>query len=345
MTLQARRIGHCFIAVVVTVAAVTTIGPKANAAPASPAAGYGFSLYGGDVQPSAQDLDRELDAVSQTGATWLRVVFDAFRIETAKGQFDWTYPDLLVNSARKHNLKVLVVVSFAPDWSRPAGAPFSAPPTDDEDFADFAAATAQRYADRVSHWEIWNEPNATEYLTFAGDTATRYTALLKAAYSAIKKVQPNSTVITGGLSRAGQTTPPVFVERMYSAGAQGYFDAVAMHPYVSPAGITADPYNGWTDVARVHAIMVAHGDGGKSIWLTELGAPTAAGPDGVSQQEQAKQITDVLAAAASTGFCGPAFIFTVRDVGGARASDPNYSFGALLTADWQPKAAAGVLHR
>ena len=36
--------------------------------------------------------------------------------------------------------------------------------------------------------------------------------------------------------------------------------------------------------------------------MTEFGAPTSApSADGVSQQEQAKQITDVLAGAAATG--------------------------------------------
>ncbi len=315
-----------------------------DAAPAVPSAGYGFSQYGGNIRLSADVLNRELDAVSQTRASWLRVVIDTFRVETSKGQYDWSYPDLVINSARAHNINVLVVIAFAPDWARPPGSPWNAPPVNDADFADFAAAAAGRYRDRVSSWEIWNEPNESEYFAQQGDAAARYTSLLKAAYVAIKKVQPNSVVISAGLSRAGQTPPPSFVEGMYAAGAQGYFDAVGMHPYVSPTGIDSDPYHGWADVPRVHAVMAAHGDGGKRIWMTEMGAPTFDGPGGVSQQEQAKQITDVLAAAAATGYSGPAFIFTIRDEG-SMAGNPEYHFGALLTADWRPKITASVLAR
>jgi len=70
---------------------------------------------------------------------------------------------------------------------------------------------------------------------------------------------------------------------MYTAGVGGFFDAAAAHPYVSPTGIAADPVNGWSDVGRMHDVMVTHGDGDKKIWLTELGAATSDSPEGVSQ--------------------------------------------------------------
>ena len=94
----------------------------------------------------------------------------------------------------------------------------------------------------------------------------------------------------------------------------------------------------------MHDVMVANGDGGKKIWLTEMGASTSDIPgDGVSQQEQAKQIVDVLGAAAAVGWAGPAFIHAVRDLDTANRNDREANYGALLTTDWQPKVAAGVL--
>ena len=47
--------------------------------------------------------------------------------------------------------------------------------------------------------------------------------------------------------------------------------------------------------------------------------------------------------AAESGFSGPAFIFSIRDVNTADPDNEQDNFGALLTSDWQPKAAAGVL--
>jgi hypothetical protein len=43
--------------------------------------------------------------------------------------------------------------------------------------------------------------------------------------------------------------------------------------------------------------------------------------------------------AAESGFSGPAFIFSIRDIDGADRDDEQDNFGALLTSDWQPKVA------
>jgi len=64
-----------------------------------------------------------------------------------------------------------------------------------------------------------------------------------------------------------------------------------------------------------------------------------------TQHELARQITDVLWKAAESGFSGPAFIFSIRDVNSAHQDDEQDNFGALLTSDWQPKLAASVLAR
>ena len=147
-------------------------------------------------------------------------------------------------------LKVLGLIVNTPEWARhPAlrsTGRRSTPPTT----PTFAATVVKRYRDRVSDWEIWNEPNLPRFFGFS-DARRRCTpALLKAAYPAIKSVQPNSTVIAAGLSPAvGVDAPPNFVNDMYIAGAKGYFDAIGMHPYVFPGGIAADPSNGWSDLA------------------------------------------------------------------------------------------------
>jgi hypothetical protein len=93
----------------------------------------------------------------------------------------------------------------------------------------------------------------------------------------------------------------------------------------------------------MHDVMAAHGDGDKKIWLTETGAATSNPPDGVSQAEQTKQITDVLAAAAASEYSGPTFIYSIRDEDTRNQASANANYGALLTSDWHPKAAAAVL--
>jgi hypothetical protein len=335
------------MAVGLLVMGILILTPHAAARPAlsQPAAGYGFGEGAAMQYMAIHDVNRELDAVAKTGASWLRVLIDWSSIERVKGQYDWGYVDGLVNAARAHNLKVLGVIAYTPEWARPADTYFTFPPINSADYGQFAAAVAYRYADRVFDWELWNEPNLPPFFGYLlDDNPARYTELVKAAYPAIKAVQPNSTVVLAGLCpMLGDYSPPAFLDQMYAAGVGGFFDAAAAHPYVSPTGIAADPANGWSDVGRMHDVMVAHGDGDKKIWLTELGAPTSDSPEGVSQAEQAKQITDVFAAAAATDYSGPAFIYSIRDGNTPNRGNALDSYGALLTSDWRPKAAAAVL--
>ena len=337
--------------VLVIVAGMVSGAPRAQASVLAPAAGYGFAQGSSPLTQSAATINRELDAVSRTGAGWLRVMVDWSTIERVRGQYDWSVPDRVIGAARRHHLRVLSNVLTTPQWAR-GSAPLGiyAPPADPAALGRFMKAFIGRYPDVTDH-EIWNEPNLPLFWGAQAPDPVRYTALLRAAYVAIKAVQPNSTVVAAGLSPGAGATG--FVAAMYAAGAQRFFDALAMHPYVFPGGITATP-NGWTEVGGIRAVMMRHGDARKKIWLTEIGAPTlpAGGTapigfgvtDMVTQRAQARQITDVLAAAARTGYCGPAFIYSVRDAGTSPANREDH-FGALLTIDWKPKYAATVLRR
>jgi hypothetical protein len=349
MHMRVSRIVARAATVLLLITAMAVIGQHSVKAEAltPPQDGYGFSVGAPMTYMSNIDADRELDAAAKTSATWLRVLIDWHLVEPMPGAFNWGYVDHWINGARQRGLNVLGLIAYTPDWARTPGSHFSAPPVDASIFAAFAAKVVQRYRDRVTNWEIWNEPNVALFFGDVPDRAARYTELLKAAYPAIKAVQPNSTVITAGLSRAWEPdAPPTFVRGMYDHGAKGFFDAMAMHPYVYPSGLVIDDANGWSDVDRVHQIMVDKGDGAKKIWMTELGAPTSApSAAGVSQDEQAREITDVLWKAAECGFSGPAFIFSIRDIDTAVQDDEQDNFGALLTSDWQPKAAASVLAR
>ena len=309
--------------------------------------GYGFAAGAAQIWMNDEDSRRELDAVAETGAQWLRVHIDWQFIEPVKGQFNWSYADRWINGARDRGLQVLGLVVNTPEWARAPGAPIYAPPERTSDFSEFVTEVVKRYQARIWNWEIWNEPNLPRFMGFSEVRPRRYVDMLRTAYQAIKVIQPQSTVIAAGLSRAvGVDAPPNFVNDMYIAGAKGFFDALAMHPYAYPNGKDADLYNGWSDIARVHDIMTVHGDGHKKIWMTELGAPTSDTTDeAVTQEEQARQIVDVLAGLHRSGYSGPAFIFSIRDTNSADPDDVEDNFGALLTSDWQPKYTAVVLAR
>ena len=71
--------------------------------------------------------------------------------------------------------------------------------------------------------------------------------------------------------------PDVFLTQMYAqAAGQPMFDALSFHPYAWPS-LGSFRYldsGSWAMVPTLRQIMVDNGDGAKSIWFSELGAPT-----------------------------------------------------------------------
>jgi hypothetical protein len=207
------------------------------------------------------------------------------------------------------------------------------------------STAAQRYPD-VTTWEIWNEPNVATFW-YPRPDPEGYTALLLRASAAIRAVDPNATIITGGLAPASdsangsQIDVRSFLTRVYDAGGGRAFDAVGLHPYSFPHLPTyAADYNTFVTTPGLYRVMVDHGDAAKRIWGTEVGAPTAGGDGSVTESLQAKIATQAYEHWTAWPFTGPLIWFAFEDAG----SDPDNRddhFG-LVAADGREKPAAAV---
>ncbi|OQA19684.1 MAG: hypothetical protein BWY63_01682 [Chloroflexi bacterium ADurb.Bin360] len=151
------------------------------------------------------------------------------------------------------------------------------PPRNPRDYADFLTHLVGRYGGRIRYWLIWGEPNTP--VRWANPDAGAYTALLKAAYQAIKAADPEAVVISGSLAPRDHE-PSVFdyLNEMYAAGAKGYFDILAYNAYTDGNSPTwyhpAFPAVSFShSVPMIRQIMQAHGDS-NPIWLTEVGWST-----------------------------------------------------------------------
>jgi hypothetical protein len=171
----------------------------------------------------------------------------------------------------------------------------------------------------------------------------RYSALLRVAARAIRDVEPDATIVTGGLAPSadalGEMSPVVFLEGIYAAGARGSFDAVGHHPYSYPL-LPTQPTHDFNNNAfggvtpRLHEVMQVHGDGTKPIWGTEMGAPTIGARQPASL---AAYLTQAYAAWTRWQFTGPLLWYSYRDSG--TTGDPEDHFG-LVRHDFTPKQPA-----
>ena len=215
--------------------------------------------------------------------------------ERSDGDFSGIRGCPWVNAALKAaNVKMLGLLIGTPDFAatNPADGAHSVP--DMQKWERFVEAIAGECAGTIDHWAIWNEveippsgPNAI-YATFAG-SAAQYYQLLKTAYVAAKRGNPNAQVIVAPYSyhrdmrEGGEQRLPWFESFMEQIKADpaapangGFFDALALNIYRNPPDLW-DRVHGGGAVALLppnrsgFAQRLADiGLAGKPIWLAEF---------------------------------------------------------------------------
>jgi hypothetical protein len=314
-----------------TAFAVALLGTAlfAPGASALPATGVNVLYSGPDIP----------NLLAPLNAPYARVFVRWSEIETRPGVYDQgrlAYTDETIRNYHA-GTKVIVDLSGTPGWANGGQGP-TVPPSDPQAYANFARFLAARYAGVVAAWEIWNEEDAPTWYTGSVD---QYTAMLKAAFPAVKAADPSATVLVGGLTGNDYH----YLEQLYGLSAGPYFDAVGVH--TDTACNLNSPYSYFRDAdgridqfsflgyREVHNVMAAHGDGAKAIWMTEFGWNVATGTcisgmwagkknAGVSEQNQALFMRQALHCVASDPYVPVMVWFQMRDAGPQDTSEDRF---------------------
>ncbi|MBI3762720.1 MAG: cellulase family glycosylhydrolase [Chloroflexi bacterium] len=199
------------------------IRPRPVLDPDTPIAHTGVNPFGintflqQEVEPAKRE--RQVQMIAEAGFHWIRQEFPWYDIEIdAKGNFDdcrfppchsaWDKYDQIVALADSHGLEIIARLSAPPAWSRADGTARGAfaPPDNFDDFADYAAAVATRYAGRVRYFQVWNEPNIYPEWGEMSVDPKAYTALLCRTYRRLKAIDPNIVVLSGALAPTSELT-------------------------------------------------------------------------------------------------------------------------------------------
>jgi hypothetical protein len=196
------------------------------------------SAFGTHVTAVVPEPTNTLLASEAMGARWVRLHdfgdFCHWRVvEPEQGRFDWR--DAEINELRSRGFMILANLGHPPVWAgRPHppeqdhGSWTSAPPRDIAEWENYVFKTVEHFRDRIRHWEVWNEPC---WEGFFSGTPEEYAELLKVAYRAIKRAQPDAVVIGGCFSsHAAEWT-----QRVLAQGGLDSMDALSYHVYWSPA--------------------------------------------------------------------------------------------------------------
>ena len=280
MRSPARRVTHAGM-LVLCLLGLLALAPAMAPAGAAPARRAGAStLLGGinitgvDEYSRPAEADRDISWAKKLHAKLVRleIPWSAFEPHAA-GQVapgPLAYTDRLVSDAAAAGIRIIMMAESTPCWASSAPASLlrkcapgrtdaasSWPPSRPGDFAAFAAFLAQRYGRQLAAIEVWNEPDQINQHYFAGPhKPERYAAILRAAYPAIKRADPNVLVLGGSIVGSNGR----FLQLLYAAGIKGYYDALAVHYY----------HLTLASVRSIHEVQLANGDH-TPLWLDEFG--------------------------------------------------------------------------
>ena len=338
--------------------------------------GYGFNIWG--LTNDAATRDKIYASVQGAGFGWVRQQVLWSAMEPQKGNFgtDTTAQlDQFVNTASAKGLRILLNVVRSPDWVGTK----NGLPTKAQDFTDFMTFLTQRYKGKVQAYEIWNEQNYA-YETGGTVNVGAYIPVLRAGYQAVKKVDPKTIVVFGGLTPTGVNDPAIalddvqYLRQIYALNGgevKQYYDVLGAHPgsncnppdnswpdnpATNPCGTDPDGSRSYQKnnsfyfkrILELRKVMEDAGEGKTKMWLTEFGWTTANQAKGYeygkynSPEQQAEYLVRAYELGKSYPWIGVMFAWNLNFANVTQPSDEKYPW-SVLNADFSPRPAYTAL--
>jgi hypothetical protein len=314
---------------------------------------YWFNAYWGSKKTGDEMLDRNFAMLEAIGVKWIRIDQSWEREEPSQGIFDFQFVDKIVSAAKRHNLQIMMSLSYTPSWSynqcsgKPASSPHFTTPIDlntngSAYYNRFATKMVERYKPHgmfdpnsgygISYWQIWNEPDSGFWVDCktgqVGNLQT-YAYLVRSVYPKIKAIDPNAKVIMGGLTHI---SPAQRLTSLYGFLPGKQFDLLDVHNY--------EDVNSFARKITVLAdVRNSKGDSSKQIWLSETSTVNNPGnPTDPTQSNYLKSIFEKFESLIPTGNLGKAFWWSSRDYWfGPEAGQSSNPDNAIFNNNFYPR--------
>jgi hypothetical protein len=288
--------------------------PRATVTAAGP--DYRFGVVEAYADPAAANA---------LGAGWTRVTFEWTRIQP-DDPHEWNgipISDEVLANELAAGRQVVGLLITTPGWATDVGIGPGVPqglylPADDPNnhWASFIRTIVARYAGRIDHWTIWNEPeipSGSPDMTWGGSIKD-FIQLLRVAYTVAKEANPDAVIHLPAITHwhneywFGQFLDALVADADAAAN-NYYFDVATLHLYHEPEkihDITAHYYR----LLHNHSVY-------KPFWVAETNAYLSR----ISEEEQAFFIVQAFSLEIAAGAERIA-VYKMADTETDQAADP-----------------------
>ncbi|MCX8035760.1 MAG: beta-galactosidase [Candidatus Sumerlaeia bacterium] len=243
-----------------------------------------ISIAASPLSIGFETLDRKMFEPEKTyphlaelGVKWARCQTGWARTERTRGEYDFAWLDEVVDSLRRIGIQPWFNLGYgnqlytpdAPHESAVGWAPIFTPEARAAWLA-YVRKIAEHFAGRVAHWEIWNEPNITNFWQPQKPRADDYVEMVRITAPEIRARVPKAVIIGGAFAGV----PKDYLRQCLALGMGDYVDKISYHPYraVPEANYEAD-------VSALRDAIAAHKPS-LGLWQGENGCPSQKGGSG-----------------------------------------------------------------
>lgn len=216
------------------------------------------------------DSEWIVDQFVELGCKWNRLAFSWPLVQPEANVFDWELYDRIVDDCAAKGIQIVATLGghfddpAVPAW---AGTTLKDVVNHHPEHQDrFVEAWVKRYKDRITYWEILNEPKVHH----KGLTVVEYCEkVLRPANAIVKSLDSKAKTLACAYNNL-----PVVGERIeFWDAARGHYDILNHHQYDSWGMFRTEVLPN-ADVAETQAfrdLADANGEADKPIWITEMG--------------------------------------------------------------------------
>ena len=225
-------------------------------------------------------LDRELfkaekcyELLGKTGIKYARVQTGWSKCEKEKGVYTFEWLDSVIENLCNQGVKTWLSVTYGnpiymPDLPNPTGVgcvPLYYGEEVLNAWKNFVTKIVERYKDRVTHYEIWNEPNAAQFWHPSEPDGAEYAKLVNVTADVIHSVQKDAKIVcnTAGPQAFG------FLNDLFDNVKKENLNVYAYHVYTKvPEFRTTEA------TAQVRKMLKSKGFCDVEFWQGESGYPS-----------------------------------------------------------------------